>query len=492
MKKFFRFAAIAVAAIALFSCEKPQGDDTQTPGGNEKPEQTVPEYTDDLTFTLEVVEVESDQAKIKVEHNGTTKDTWYGFATTESDVEKAIADVLAEGNVTLKKNTKTNITVRNLEPETKYTFVAVGVKADGSVYGNHAIIEFTTAKAEEPTPPTPPSPEGYTVNPNWTVTYVGEYEEGGKVYDNVVVVETTDTNPYFVTAWPVDYFNELGIAKIVDAEIEAWNEMLAQYPGATWADIVYAESILSQVSIEPEYGTKWYAMAIGCDTNGKATGLYALSEVIDLENLGGEEEEPTAEYAAWLGDWTFTGANGVAFNVTMKQGKANQTYKLAGWEGPDSEGLDIKVEWMADYGIWVIYAQSFGTYSFGPSGNGEIWLTPESTTGYIYPAEGIPACMGGMTEDGQMVVEGYSEELEDGSVVEMATMMYLAKLEADGKWYGITSVKEWPTFPLTVTPATKATTYAVKEFKGGKKTLNPLAPKTFKTFSLCDMSVRTF
>ena len=80
MKKFFRFAAIAVAAIALFSCEKPpQGDDTQTPGGNEKPEQTVPEYTEDLTFTLAVTEVEADKAKIKVEHNGTTKDTWIGL-----------------------------------------------------------------------------------------------------------------------------------------------------------------------------------------------------------------------------------------------------------------------------------------------------------------------------------------------------------------------------------------------------------------------------
>lgn len=490
MKKFFRFAAIAVAAIALFSCEKPpQGDDTQTPGGNEKPEQTVPEYTDDLTFTLEVVEVEADQAKIKVEHNGTTKDTWYGFATTESDVDKAIADVLAEGNVTLKKNTKTNITVRNLEPETEYTFIAVGIKADGTTYGNHAIIEFTTAKAEEPTPP---APEGYTVNPNWTVTYIGEYEEQGKVFEHVVLVESSDTNPFFITAWPVDYYEELGIEAIVAAEIKAWEEMLAQYPGATWADIVSDESTMAEAMIEPEYGTKWYAMAIGCDTNGQPTGLYALSEVIDLENLGGEEEEPTAEYSAWIGDWTFTGANGVAFDVTMKQGKANKTYKLAGWEGPESEGLDIKVEWMADYGIWIIYAQSFGTYSFGQSGNGEIWLTPESKDGYIYPAEGIPACMGGMTEDGQMVVEGYSEELEDGSVVEMATMMYLAKLEADGKYYGITSVKEWPTFPLTVTPAAKATTYAVKEFKGGKKTLNPLAPKTFKAFSLCDMSVRTF
>ena len=490
MKKFFRFAAIAVAAIALLSCQKdPQGGETPKPDGGSTDTPTT-EYTEDLKFTLQVVEVEADQAKIKVEHNGTTKDTWYGFATTESDVDKAIADVLAEGNVTLKKNTKTNITVRNLEPETEYTFIAVGIKADGTQYGEPATLKFTTAKVEEPTPP---APEGYTVNPNWTVTYIGEYEQQGKVFEHVVLVESSDTNPFFITAWPVDYYEELGIEAIVAAEIKAWEDLLADNPGATWADIVSAESTMADAMIEPEYGTKWYAMAIGCDTNGQPTGLYALSEVIDLENLGGEEEEPTAEYAAWLGDWTFTGANGVAFDVTMKQGKANKTYKLAGWEGPESEGLDIKVEWMADYGIWVIYAQSFGTYSFGQSGNGEIWLTPESTAGYIYPAEGIPACMGGMTEDGQMVVEGYSEELEDGSVVEMATMMYLVNLEADPQnWYTITNTKEWPTFPLTVTPATQATTYAVKEFKGGKKTLNPLAPKTFKTFSLCDMAVRTF
>ena len=489
MKKFFKFAAIAAITAAFVSCtEKPGPEPTPEPGPG-----TTPEYTEDLTFTLEVAEVEADKAKIKVEHNGTTKDTWYGFATTESDVDKAIADVLEEGNVSLKKNTKTNVTVRSLEPETEYTFIAVGIKADGTTYGEPATVKFTTAKAEEPTPPAP-TPGEYTINPNWTITYIGDYEQNGKVYNHVITVETTDTNPYFVTAWPVEAFDQVGIATVVEEEIKAWEELLAQYPGATWAnDILYAESILATVGIDPAYGTKWYAIAIGCDTNGNATGLYALSEIIDLENLGGGEDvELTPEYAAWLGNWTFTGSNGVAFDVTMKQGKANQTYKLAGWEGPDAEGLDITVEWMADNGIWVIFAQSFGTFNFGASGNGEVWLTPESKDGYIYPADGIPACLGGFTQDGQMVVEGYAEELEDGSVVEMATMMYLAKLEKDGKWYGITSVKEWPTFPLTVTPATKATTNAVKEFKGGKKTLNPFAPKTFKTFGLCDMSVRTF
>ena len=490
MKKFFRFAAIAVAAIALFSCEKPpQGDDTQTPGGNEKPEQTVPEYTEDLTFTLAVTEVEADKAKIKVEHNGTTKDTWIGFETTETDIEKAIADFIAEGNVTLKKNTSTTMTVRGLEPETKYTFVAVGVKADGSVYGTHASVEFTTAKAEEPTPPTP-TPGEYTINPNWTVTYIGDYEEGGKVYDNVVVVETTDTNPYFVTAWPVDYFNELGIAKIVDAEIEAWNEMLAQYPGATWADIVYAESILAQVSIDPEYGTKWYAMAIGCDTNGKATGLYALSEVIDLENLGGgEEEEPTAEYAAWLGDWTFTGANGVAWPITFSKGKANKSFIMTGWEGFGD--LEVVVEWDATNQIWAAMIQNLGTFEFQGGKTGDVWFAAYDAEGYFYPVDGIPAFLGGYDEEGNRVAVGYAPQDNSGNTIDFVMAGYVIDFGADQ--YGVLSdPTTLLTFPVTITPATKATTNAVKEFKGGKKTLNPLAPKTFKAFSLCDMSVRTF
>ena len=489
MKKFLRFAAIAAAAFALLSCEKnPQGDDTQKPDGGSTNTPTT-EYTEDLTFTLEVTEVEADKAKIKVEHNGTTKDTWIGFATTESDVEKAIADVLAEGNVTLKKNTTTTMTVRKLEPETEYTFIAVGIKADGTQYGEPATVKFTTAAEEVPAPPTP-TPGEYTINPNWTVTYIGEYEEGGKVYDNVVVVETTDTNPYFVTAWPVDYYEELGIEAIVAAEIEAWNEMLAQYPGATWADIVYTESILSQVGIEPEYGTKWYAMAIGCDTNGKATGLYALSEVIDLENLGGgEEEEPTAEYAAWLGDWTFTGANGVAWPITFSKGKANKSFIMTGWEGFGD--LGVVVEWDATNQIWAAMIQNLGTFEFQGGKTGDIWFAAYDAEGYFYPVDGIPAFLGGYDEDGNRVAVGYAPQDNSGNTIDFVMAGYV--IDFGQNQYGVLSnPEELLTFPVTITPATKATTNAVKEFKGGKKTLNPLAPKTFKAFSLCDMAVRTF
>ena len=484
MKKFFKFAAIAAITAAFVSCtEKPGPEPTPEPGPG-----TTPEYTEDLTFTLEVAEVEADKAKIKVEHNGTTKDTWYGFATTESDVDKAIADVLEEGNVSLKKNTKTNVTVRSLEPETEYTFIAVGIKADGTTYGEPATVKFTTSKAEEPTPPAP-TPGEYTINPNWTVTYIGDYEQDGKVYNNVIAVETTDTNPYFVTAWPVDYFEELGIATIVDEEIKAWEELLAQYPGASWAnDILYVESVLATVGIDPAYGTKWYAMAIGCDTNGNATGLYALSDVIDLENLGGGDDvEPTAEYSEWLGNWTFTGANGVAFDVKFSKGKVNESFIMTGWEGIND--IPVAVTWLQEDQMWYINGQVLAEgMQLTDKVTGDAYFLPYAGD-TIYDSA---ACVGGFTEDGTRVSLAYEAETENGKVV-MEGMGYWA-FGNDGNTYIFSSYMQngqIPSFPITITPATKATTNAVKEFKGGKKTLNSFAPNTFPVFGLCDMAFRT-
>ena len=497
MKKFFKFAAVAAIAAMFVSCTEKPGPEPEKPN-NQEPETPKVEITENIAFTLEVTEVEIDKAKVKVEHNGTTKDTWYAFATTDTDVNAAITAKVAEltadgGKISgLKKNTSTTITVRSLEQDTDYTFIAFAITPEGELYGTAASTAFKTEKEEE-VPPTPPAPEGMTVNPNWTVTYIGDYEQGGKVYDNVVVVETTDTNPFFVTAWPVDYYEELGIEAIVEEEIKAWEEMLAQYPGATWNDIVYTESILAQVSIDPEYGTKWYAMAIGCDTNGKATGLYALSEVIDLENLGGgddsgDEEEPTAEYAAWIGDWTFTGANGVAWPITFSKGKANQSFIMTGWEGQTD--LPVVIEWDGENGFWAATMQSIGTYEFDGGLNGDIWFVAFSGPKNFYAAEGVPAFIGGHDENGNKIAIGYEAQDNNGNPIPFDKAGFLAQIE--GQWYTFTGVTDFPTFPITITPATKATTCAVKEFKGGKKTINSLTPKTFNTFSICEKSLRTF
>lgn len=162
---------------------------------------------------------------------------------------------------------------------------------------------------------------------------------------------------------------------------------------------------------------------------------------------------------------------------------------MTGWEGISE--LPVSVTWRQEDQIWYISGQILaeGT-QITQTVSGDIYFLPYAGNS-IYDSI---ACIGGFTEDGTRVSLAYEAETQDGQTIVMEGMGYWGFGE-DNKTYIFSSymqMDQMPTFPITITPATTATTKAVKEFKGGKKTLNPLAPKTFEAFSLCDMSFRTF
>lgn len=468
MRKFLKFAVVTAAAFAIISCEKtPNGDK----GSQDKPKL---EITEDIEFTLEVKSVDHNEASIRVTHNGTTNDTWYGFATTETNINKAVQEKVAEitegGKITgLKKATATTVTARKLDPETAYTFIVFAITPDGDIYGVPNSVKFTTKR------------EGFQVNPAWTVTYIGDYEYEGEILEHVVAVESTDQNTYFTAAWPKAYFEQFGIEKIAQEEIASWLEYLSQY-GYGLDYILTSGNSVSQVNIETEFGNEWYILAIGADANGNATGYYAISELVTIV-----EEEPTEGYAAWLGGWTITGTNGCTQNVTFAKGVSNRTFKMRGYEGSDAEGFDVIVEWSEEDGVWVIYNQMFGTFDFGTYGPGDVWFLGEDVTGSVFLSE-VPICIGGAAEDGSFVSYGYEEEWteEDGTPAsyKVVKMEFLVNLTQYGELSYITGTYEtgYPTFPLTFTPAANAS--SVKEFKTSRKNLNsPLGPKMpFKAY----------
>ena len=495
MKKFFRFAAIAVAAIALFSCQKdPQGGETPKPDGGSTDTPTT-EYTEDLTFTLEVTEVEADKAKIKVEHNGTTKDTWYGFATTESDVNKAIADVLAEGNVTLKKNTKTTMTVRNLEPETEYTFIAVGIKADGTQYGEPATVKFTTAAEEVPAPPTP---NEMTVNPNWTVTYSGAQEYDGEVYEHTATVTSTDQNPWFLSgAYEKEMFDaavaEYGLTAIAQAELDGLKEYVKQVnehydQNFTAADLAYVGTDWDIIEIEP--GKEYVVMAIGIGADSELSMLYAISDVISIE-----EEDMDEAYAAWLGNWTFTGANGLTQNVKFSKGTANHSYKMTEYEG---QSLPVTVLWNAENKFWQINNQNLGNYTMkDQNGNpvpAEIWFLGKDAEKNFFFSDQLPICMGGMFEDGTLGCIPFEGTLqtEEGDfeyvVNDMNFFAYLTETD-QVSWISGTFQTGFPTFPITITPASATT--STRSVENGIKHISKVmtTPCTLNSF-LTNFNIR--
>lgn len=278
MKKFFRFAAAAVAAFAIFSCEKtpdtPTPDGPDTPGNTDEPKV---EYTENIEFELVVKEVEYDQAKVQVSHNGTRTDTWYFFATTETDIANAVEAKVDELTATLpisglKKTTKTTTTVRDLEPETKYNFVVFAITAEGDVYGQYNSIEFTTTAAPL---------EGFQVNPAWTVEYIGEgVADDGKSYDHVISVTSTDNNPYLTSVFTKAEFEQYGIEAVAESEIAYWTDYVNQFNQANGTNydisaLLYTGNAKEGWDLD---AGEFVALAIGVNENGEASGYYAVSE----------------------------------------------------------------------------------------------------------------------------------------------------------------------------------------------------------------------
>lgn len=484
MKKIFKFAAIVAATAALFSCqEKPEPTPTPDPDKPNQEQPETPQINENIKFTIELTEVTHELAKFKIKHDGVKADTWHYFPTTETDITKAIetevAAIMAEGK-SLQSSTSKNVTVRGLEAETKYSLVVFGLSTKGEVYGQPATLEFTTAAAPL---------EGFQVNPAWTVTYIGAGEVDGKSYEHVISVNSTDSNTYLTSVVSKSDYDTYGIEAIAESEIAYWTEYVNQFNQANGTNydlsaILYTGSVEEGWTLE---GGEYVALAIGATAAG-ATGYYAASEPFAVV-----EAEMSEGYAAWIGDWTITGANGLTQQVTFSKGKANETFIMTGYEGEDATGLDVTVNWMEEEGCWAIYNQKIGTYDFGQYGPGDVWFLGEGENEDVYLSE-VPICIGGMFEDGSLGAIGYEEtyELEDGTPMtyKVVVMEYLAYLTEHGQLSYITGTYQtgYPTFPLTFTPATKATTCSVSEFKPAKKHF--VNNREFNTFGTKNAVIR--
>ena len=165
MKKLFYLFLSSIIVLVSACDDKPTA--VETPLNN------------DLAFTLETIEIDTTSAIIRVSHNGTSTDTWYGFLSTDtvSQLSSLIsAEVEGLKSFSTQSNNQTLITLNNLATQTKYRFIVFGLTAQGIVYGKANEISFTTL--------TPPVNEDDSVN---TTEDEGElnYGEEGAAGDNI-------------------------------------------------------------------------------------------------------------------------------------------------------------------------------------------------------------------------------------------------------------------------------------------------------------------
>ncbi len=189
------------------------------------------------------------------------------------------------------------------------------------------------------------------VNPNWTVKYSGKQElelvDGSTVtYDVVTVTVSAGTDTYLTGLCAVSDFDKLegGIDEYIESMIDMYSEEAAT---SGWDKMLSSEtgdSYFGPLSASVQY----YAIAFGVDNTGKSTGLYAVSEAFTPDAIQIE-----GGYENWLGDWKYTGQNGISYTLTVEQNPADPTkgYLITGWQpGLFQQPVPIRGEYDSEYG----------------------------------------------------------------------------------------------------------------------------------------------
>ena len=161
-------------------------------------------------------------------------------------------------------------------------------------------------------------------------------------------------------------------------------------------------------------------------------------------------------YEAWLGEWTFTGSNGITRNVTFLPGKPDSTFRMTGYEGLP-EDISITVDWDEASQTWEISNQIISEDFVQLARKGDLWILGAefSYLSSVYEP-GIPICTCGVSDDGTFVAIPYEGEIQGQYhwYYYKVGYMRLALQEADGGSINITDINgNYPNFPFTVSSA---------------------------------------
>lgn len=417
------FAAIAVA----ISCDR---------GGDEV--NSLP----NLQLMVEVDDITTTTAKIKVSHELEAQNTWYGFVTddTVTDAATLLNEAVAKGvEAEELHRSKQYITIlEELTPETSYRYIATGLTAEGVQYGEITIVEFKTLKQ---TTVQEEEYNGMRRNDAWTVMYVGKDRLNDVEYDHVVRVISTDNNPYAITLVYADAYDPYQLKDLADAMLVDLKNDLVEYneqnaTSFTFADMLYTGNGADPFDLDPGV---YRALAVGFTPEGEVSGLFSVSDEFEVE-----EQLPTPNYLAWLGNWTIEGQNGAISTVNIAKKHANRSFVMTGWEGFND--LEVEVEYNAELDAMFFYSQLVAEdYDLGEEyGKVDIYLFAGDEDGYYYDNKDgdYYIAIAGILDGGQRAIVRYGVNVP--GYPKFTQMFFMADI--DGKFYTFTKEEDLPSF----------------------------------------------
>ena len=270
------------------------------------------------------------------------------------------------------------------------------------------------------------------VNPSWSVAYAGASEIEGVSYKHTAAVISTDQNPYTVIVVRANEFNASKLEALGELLIRDMYAYLDNYNAMYGTEYVFGDMLdtgSTMVGLEDLFPDKYIIIALGITPEGELSGLYAASNPFEVK-----EEQPSALYSEWLGEWVYTGDNNVSNNVTLSQKVANRELYMSGLMGLP---FDIVGEYSSDRNDIIFSSQiAAEEYDFGGGKVGEIHLIGVDRDGVFYGLEengSYGIAIAGVMDGGYRAIVRYG--VNQPGYPKFVAMMFAAYI--DGKYYSL-------------------------------------------------------
>lgn len=358
MKNIIKAIAASILMLAFASCDMMQ------PAG---PEEEGPVLNNDLAFEIEVMDVTANTAKLRIKHNGTEDDTWYGLVTEdmksdEADLILGFIEELLNGTniVALKKSNDVIINLSDLKPEKSYKYIAFGITSDGTVYGKASSATFKTLKDQTVDDEPVNDPNSLKQTDNWQISYNKRIKEEDGSESDTFLIECEDGKRFYFTTVMKDLLDiyEITLIDYIQSELDYFPTLLQYYQ---LNQITYTESTIVG-GPRMESGV-YYGIALGIDEKGKQTGEYSAQKITI------PEETATPEYEKWLGNWRISDGSRY-YDLAVEAYDNNFMYVVSGWEEGSHLETDADGDGQSDgYDISNVFGTQFAFPTFYNNGN---------------------------------------------------------------------------------------------------------------------------
>lgn len=290
---------------------------------------------------------------------------------------------------------------------------------------------------QQPSTPDPQTDPELKLNSTWQITYEGRKVVSGAYTEEIRVNNIPANQNYLVSVINKANYSTYGGALLAFFKNELEHNSDYVYQGAP--EVIQFGRF--------RHGT-WYAFVIGLDSGKKLTGEYTYCKFTV------EEEEPSAGYLSWLGNWTVSDGR-ISYNIQISQEEANQVYRLDGWEviEGNSDWVQMNLEYLETFfepsdGRMYFVSQYITTYEdedLDGAKVDELFLGVIDYDGiteemglYIVPDEGIDLAYAQLDDEEHVTVRPCNIKVNVGNDTfdgKFFCMQYVYQEVENGNWH---------------------------------------------------------